>query len=331
MMYIRENYLWILFFVIVNIAILFVAVMDNSIPIESLIYIIMLNTLLLVIFLMVDIRRKKSFFNDIKNIRKHEDIDSADLPFTAFQKEYMEMLERLKVHHFNSLSNEASKTKENLDEVTRFVHDLKMPLTTMQLMLEDIKGDNKAKLMTEWHRLDQKLNEILYMKRLPNIKNDLYIEEVKLSQVFNHLIQKMRTMCMYKNIGFDIHLNVNECVTDLKWLTFIINEIISNAVKYSSNNDIEIRSSMLDGHTFISIKDYGRGIKSEDIKRIFDAGFTSTSDHGDTQSTGMGLYLAKEATQALGIEMDVTSVYGEYTIFVLKMPKDNEYLKQSIM
>lgn len=132
---------------------------------------------------------------------------------------------------------------------------------------------------------------------------------------------------MEKNIGFDIHLHEKNVHTDRKWLQFVMDQIITNSVKYSSDNDIVIKSQVTAGRMQLSVTDYGRGIKEKDIHRIFEAGFTSTSDHHDDQSTGMGMYLTKEVCDALAINIDVTSVYGDYTTVTLTFSKANEFSK----
>lgn len=322
-MYIKEYYPFLIILLILNIMILFIGYIDPLVPIHALIYIVIINIAVAGFGIGFDYRRKQKFYKDIRQLSKHEDIDHLNREKSEFQKDYIDMLARLKKEYYSVVEIESNRTKENLDEMTRFIHDLKMPLTTMQLMINDLEPKSREKILTEWQRLDQKLNEVLYLKRLPNIENDLHFEEVAFDQIINQSIRKLRTLCVHKGIGFDIHFNVEAVITDMKWITFIIDQLINNAVKYSENNDIEIRTTMADGFILFSIKDYGRGIKNADIKRLFDAGFTSTSDKNDSQSTGMGLYLAQEASKSLEIDISVKSVYGEYTIFVLTFPKMN--------
>ena len=326
-MYVKEHYPYFIIIAILNICVLFIGFIDSSIPFESLIYIVLINLVILTLGVYLDYRRKRNFYKDIRNLSRHEHIEHFERGRTNFQDEYLQALDRLKRQYYKSVEKESSRTKENLDEMTRFIHDLKMPLTTMQLMLNDLEQKDKEKLSIEWQRIDQKLNEILYLKRLPNIKNDLHFETIDFKSIIDHSVQKLRTICLHKGIGFDIHLNVAEVVNDMKWVSFIIDQLISNAVKYSDSNDIEIRTTMIDGFVHFSIKDYGRGIKEADMSRLFDAGFTSTSDKTDSQSTGMGLYLAKEASDALEIDISLESEYGVYTIVVLKFPKVNDMTK----
>src|SRR5699024_11532910 len=99
--------------------------------------------------------------------------------------------------------------------------------------------------------------------------------------------------------------------TDLKWFSFIIDQCIMNSVKYSENSDIDIESFLDEGWPVFRIKDRGRGIRERDLPRIFEAGFTSTSDHGDSQATGMGLYLADRKRTRL----NSSHVSNSYAVF----------------
>ncbi|MCY9430995.1 ATP-binding protein, partial [Bacillus spizizenii] len=116
-----------------------------------------------------------------------------------------------------------------------------------------------------------------------------------------------------------------EVLSDAKWLAFIIRQLLTNAVKYSEASEIEIKSFQKGEQTQLQVKDCGRGIDQKDVPRIFDKGFTSTTDHHDQASTGMGLYLAKKAATPLLIHIDVDSEFGVGTVFTLTFPKRNQF------
>ncbi len=260
-----------------------------------------------------------------------EETDALPYPVRITQKCLHSRLEIMHRNHNLQIEKESRKTRESLDEMTRWVHDMKMPMTTMKLMIDDLKDDEQLKIQEEWQRMEAMLNEMLYSKRLSNISNDLYIENVELEEIINSIIRKYRVICMQKGIGFDIHLDASLVQTDLKWCTFVLEQVISNSVKYSSDGDIAIRSMMEAGWITLEITDRGRGIRQEDLPRIFEAGFTSTSDHGDSRSTGMGLYLVREATAAMHIQLAVESDYGQGTTTKLTFPDRNNFQKVKTM
>ena len=106
-------------------------------------------------------------------------------------------------------------------------------------------------------------------------------------------IKALQSWCMQKGIGFDLLLEERDVLSDTKWLSFMIRQVLTNAVKYSQSSDIIIESKQMNEQVVLTITDQGRGIDPRDVSRIFEKGFTSTRHHNDTASTGMGLYLTK--------------------------------------
>ncbi|MGO1923013.1 MAG: sensor histidine kinase [Jeotgalicoccus sp.] len=326
-MYIKENIPVFLLFSGFNLVILLIGFIDNSIPNIAVLYIFFFNLLIFIIYIAWDFIRRKQFTNDIEHLESLDDVVGMSSGSTPEQRMIYEKLDELRGTHQNELDKESQRTRENLDELTRFIHDMKMPVTTMKLMIDDLDGEPKMKLGAEWSRLNSMLNEVLYLKRLPNIKNDLYIEEINLAELLNTSIKKLRDICMQKNIGFDIELSEPLVHTDRKWMQFVLDQIITNSVKYSENNDIVINGKIINEQPVLTITDYGRGINEKDINRIFESGFTSTSDHDDAQATGMGLYLTKEVCDVLGINIEAASQYGEYTTVTLTFNLANEFTR----
>lgn len=325
-MYWKENVPVFILFFLFNISILLIGFLDNGIPNISVIYIFFFNFIIFIAYIIWDYMRKRKFYSEFQNIGTLNETVGMIKGNTPGQREFYAKLDELRVTHQQQLDEESLKTKENLDELTRFIHDMKMPMTTMKLMLDDLPETEGEKLLGEWTRLNGMLNEVLYLKRLPNIKNDLYIESVDLNFVLNNSIRKLREICIRKRIGFDIDLEESVVYTDMKWCQFIIDQLITNSVKYSEDNDIVIQGSMDNGFTRLTITDYGRGIEQRDLERIFEAGFTSTGDHHDEQSTGMGLYIAKNVSETLNIKLTAESSYREFTTMTLEFNKENRFI-----
>ena len=330
-MYFKENGPVFILFTVFNAVILLIGLIDSSIPNVSVIYIFLFNLLIFAVYIVWDMLRKREFYTELFKLETLDDAVGMHRGNTKLQRDLYRKLQELRSTHQNILDGESQKTRENLDELTRFIHDMKMPVTTMKLMIDDLDGEPGSKLSKEWSRLNSMLNEVLYLKRLPNIKNDLYIETIPLDNILDASIKKLRDICIEKNIGFDIHLDAATVQTDKKWLQFVLDQLITNSVKYSADNDVVIRTKEIKGQMMMTLKDYGRGIKAKDIDRIFEAGFTSTSDHEDEQATGMGLYLTKEVCDVLGIKINIESVYGDYTTVTLSFSQANEFSKITMM
>ncbi|KHE66928.1 ATP-binding protein, partial [Halobacillus sp. BBL2006] len=165
----------------------------------------------------------------------------------------------------------------------------------------------------------------LHQKRMPFIENDLYVEQTDLEDLIFSEIKTLQSWCVQKGIGFDLDLEAASVLSDAKWLAFIVRQLLTNAVKYSETSDIHLHSFESEGRTVLIIKDEGRGIDAKDLPRIFNKGFTSTTQHQDHAATGMGLYLTKKIAQSLHIHIEVHSTLNEGTTFTLTFPKMNEF------
>jgi OmpR family two-component system bacitracin resistance sensor histidine kinase BceS len=186
-------------------------------------------------------------------------------------------------------------------------------------------------LTYEWLRIHLLLDQQLHQRRMPFIENDLYIEKTDLETIIFDEIKTLRSWCIQKGIGFDIQLDVTEVLTDAKWLAFIMRQLLTNSIKYSENSDIMIYSHEQAGQTVLEVQDSGRGIDPKDLSRIFDKGFTSTTNHRDNAATGMGLYLTKNAAESLFITIDVKSELGTGTTVTLTFPKRNDFVNITSM
>lgn len=189
----------------------------------------------------------------------------------------------------------------------------------------------KSHLTYEWLRIHLLLDQQLHQRRMPFIENDLYIENTDLETIIFDEIKTLQSWCIQKGIGFDIQLDVTEVLSDAKWLAFIMRQLLTNSIKYSENSDITIYSHDQAEQTVLEVKDSGRGIDPKDLPRIFDKGFTSTTNHRDTAATGMGLYLTKNAAESLFISIDVKSELGTGTTITLTFPKRNDFVNITSM
>lgn len=326
--FLKERRTWLLLLLSIQLIILFISYIDNTIPFMSMLYIVLLLTLLCTCFVMLRYTKETKFYANMKNwdhTYDLADLRSADSPFEQIVLDAVtSQTERYKSetsHHYMLLEQEK-------DELLSWIHEVKTPLTAMQLMIDRLPDETlQRQLMYEWLRIHHLLDQQLHQKRIPFIQNDLYIEVSELEPIIYQEIRALKSWCIQKGIGFDVSLTETKVLTDAKWLGFILRQLITNAVKYSASSDILIESSRLDDHVVLTIQDAGRGIDPKDLPRIYERGFTSTTHHEDSASTGMGLYLAKQVADSLHIRMNVSSVLGEGTTFTLTFPGKNEFIR----
>ncbi|MGE7623958.1 sensor histidine kinase [Viridibacillus sp. NPDC096237] len=262
------------------------------------------------------------------------DIESA-LPvssekLSSFETVYFEVIENIELKWREQLNRVHVESSEDQDRAIGWIHEVKTPLTAMKLMIDSLDDNTlKNRLEIEWLRIHLLLDQELHHIRLSSIENDNRMEIVSIRQTTLREIKNLQTWCIEKGIGFDIENLDAEVLTDQKWTSFIIRQLLSNAVKYSNDNsDIQVYASKdSDGHVYLYIKDSGTGISQADLPRIFNKSFTGTIGRHQTASTGMGLYLAKNAASKLGIQIFVQSEENVGTVFSLRFPLKNEFVK----
>lgn len=326
--YLRERLSWMLLFGFLQFLALLVAYLDPSIPFRAVIYYVFLSLIIFVLFLILRFPKETRFYKQLKE--RDNDLDLTTFPEAESPLESIieagvrEQLERLKTeaaYHQDLL-------EEEKDDLLGWIHEVKTPMTALKLMIEGVEDyPLRSRLTFEWMRIHLLLDQQLHRKRIPFIENDLYIEETALEPLLFSEIKTLRSWCMQKGIGFDVDLPQPSVLTDAKWLSFIVRQLLSNAVKYSHSSDIMVTSGRKNGRSFLTLADQGRGIAAQDIPRIFEKGFTSTTDHDNESASGMGLYLVDRIRRPLNIELDVQSQPGQGSVFTLWFPEPNTFTK----
>ncbi|MCM3569522.1 sensor histidine kinase [Neobacillus mesonae] len=325
--FLMERRSWIILFLFLQLLTIFIGFLDAAIPFPPLLYIVFLSFVIFSGFLVIRYHKETKFYKSLEEWDNNLDLIEIADALSPFEK----MIETSVIQQTERLQQEAAQNRTALeqekDELLSWIHEVKTPLSAMKLIIHDLDDANiKTKLNYEWLRIHHLLDQQLHQKRIPFMENDLYIEETDLKALIFKEIKDLQSWCFQKGIGFEIDLAVPHVLTDGKWLSFIIRQLLTNAVKYSEESDIFINSFDCDGQTMLKIKDFGRGIDPKDMPRIFDKGFTSTIVHQDNAATGMGLYLAKKAAQPLLIKIEVQSKLGEGTTVSLTFPKQNDFV-----
>lgn len=326
--YLWERKSWIVFFTALHLLWIFVAYIDTAIPLQPILYMVFLSLLFFIVFVFIRYQKETRFFKRLKEWDHNLNITGVDAPDTPFEEIVSDSLSE----QANLLRKAASENRmlleQEKDDLLSWIHEVKTPLTAMHLMIERLENQSlKAPIKYEWLRIHLLLDQQLHQKRMSIMENDLYIEKTDLETVIFQEIKTLQSWCIQKGIGFDIQLDITEVLSDAKWLAFMIRQLLTNAVKYSTTSDIIIKSVHQNDKVTLTIQDFGRGIDPKDLPRVFDKGFTSTIDHNDHASTGMGLYLTKRVSEPLLISIDVTSKRGEGTLVTLTFPQKNDFVQ----
>lgn len=324
--FLKERWPWIIFFIAMQIVILITSWLDVAISVKSAQYLICVNLILFVIFLLLIYSRETRFYHALKSNMSLKEMEHKDLQHSAYEKIIFNYIEDYEETSRSIIHKQNKELKQTKNDLLEWIHEVKTPITAMKLLLDQIE-DTKLKqdLLYEWSRIDYLLDQQLYIRRLTSKSNDFYFGHFNLKNMVIKEIQHGRNISIAKGVGYDINIDDTEVYTDEKWCRTILRQIISNALKYTENSDILIESGEQHGQTYLIIEDKGRGIKARDLPRIFERGFTSTTNQRESTATGMGLYLVKEIAEGLSIKVNVKSTYGEGTKVLLIFANPNMF------
>jgi signal transduction histidine kinase len=178
------------------------------------------------------------------------------------------------------------------------------------------------KLEDEIDKIDHYVEQALYYSRIDSFNRDYLITETALEPLIKASVKKYAKLFINKRIQFQLAGKPLFVHTDGKWLGYMIDQIVSNALKYTGENGrILFRCEEDAAEKRLVIEDTGIGIKAEDLPRVFDRGFTGGTGRIEAKSTGMGLYLARQMALKLSHRLSVDSVEGESTAFTLHFHK----------
>ncbi len=221
---------------------------------------------------------------------------------------------------------EAVRSRQN--DTAAWVHEVKAPLTAMKLVIDANRSDHAMrKVETSWLRISLLVDQQLYISRLPSLEADYMLENTDLMRLAAEEIRHLMPWCMERNIAVELTEEPAPTITDQKWCRFIIRQLVTNAVKYSpSGGTIWITTTHDDaGRLILCVKDEGPGIPRHEQPRIFDKGFTGSAGRIHNAATGLGLYLAKQAAEKIGIQLCVISDIGRGTEMIMIFPVENEF------
>ena len=213
------------------------------------------------------------------------------------------------------------------DYVTKAVHEIKVPLSACLLMAEDFPGAvDREEMLWQLNRINVQLRLALLGVKVQSSLFDVQIRPVRLSDMVKTALHNNQFFLI--KMHFEIKLSVKEEIvhTDDSYLVYVLDQLLSNAVKYAGENPcLHISSeSIKSGQVKLMIEDHGEGIIKEDLGRIFEKGYTGNNHrNGEYKSTGMGLYMAEQICHKLGCQISVESIYGSYTRFIISFPAEN--------
>ncbi len=285
--------------------------------------------ILTAIAIMFEYNKKKRFYDKL-----HEDIEQLDEKYLISEiinspnflegkilKETLQETGKSMLENVNKYKYVQEDYKEYIE---LWIHEIKLPIAASKMVIENNKSEVTKSIEEELDKIENYIEQALFYARSNAVEKDYTITKSNLDEIVNTVILKNRNILITSKINLDLHDLKEQVYTDSKWISFILNQIIQNSIKYlkEENKKIEIYSEEKKENVILYIKDNGIGIKKGEITRVFEKGFTGENGRIiGKKSTGIGLYLCQKLCNKLGLGLELNSEKDIGTEVKIVFPK----------
>ena len=253
-------------------------------------------------------------------VYRKEMLYSEREPKSPLECALAEKLDEREAELYQKKSEAENRYNDLVDYYTLWVHQIKTPIAASKLLVSEVADRQlKQQLEQEIFKIDSYTNLVLQYLRLESFHDDLVLKKENIEDLVKEVIRKYAIFFIQKGLSVDLHDLDRRIVTDKKWLLVVIEQILSNSLKYTNEGGVEIYMEGSD----LCIKDTGIGIKNSDRLRVFERGFSGYNGRMTQQSSGLGLYLTQKISQELGHQIQIESELGQGTTVRIKFSEVN--------
>lgn len=287
-----------------------------SLPLSAVIYPAVLCVITGAAFLAVEFikfRKKHTLLNNIRQMNA-DMITSLPECTSAYESDYQQIIEALRREAVQLEDGFNEKYRDITEYYSVWAHQIKTPISSMKLTLQNEDSPAARKLMSELMRIEQYVEMVLAYIRLDSSSTDYVFREYSVDDLVKQSVRRFASDFIGKKIRLEYENIDKKIITDEKWFSFVIEQILSNSLKYTKEGSVKIYKT---GDGFLCIEDTGIGISPEDLPRIFEKGYTGFNGRTEKTSSGIGLYLCRRICDNLKLKIRVESVVNSGTkIFI---------------
>ena len=277
-------------------------------PLEAVLYPAALCALLGILVLIIDfirVRRRHEVLRGLKELDSElpevRDIEAED---------YREIVRLLREANREARTRSETDMAAMVDYYTLWVHQIKTPIAAMRLRLQEEDSELSRSLLSDLGRIERYVSMVLTYLRLENGATDYVIKETELDGVIRPVLRQFAGEFISRKLKLEYEPIRTKVLTDSKWLSFVVEQVLSNALKYTPQGSVSIT---LEEPATLVVRDTGIGIPPEDLPRVFERNYTGLAGRADTRASGIGLSLCKRVCDSLGHTISIESVPGEGT------------------
>lgn len=236
------------------------------------------------------------------------------------QENYKKLSQDLEIEN-RRLLNQATIDRRELEEYfLLWVHQIKTPITVSNLILQKGEFEDKNKLKEQMFYIEEYTNMAINYLKLMDRDADMDITSINLDSLIKSILKKYSMLFIEKRISLDYNPVSVNVISDTKWLSILIEQILANAIKYTESGTIQI--TFEEYSNTLKIRDTGIGIRSEDLSKIFDRGYSGFNGRINEKSSGLGLYLVKTISNVINVEVTVESTLNVGSVFSIRFPSN---------
>lgn len=315
-LFLRDQWPFAAFFLVQLILLIMIFAMDGYWNESLMIYVMFLSVFFAGAFLTIRYLSHRTIYQRLsKPVESLEELTQTygNSPLCRAMDDISQEQYRLYKEQLHAYEN---KQRDHTTFIQQWVHQMKTPISVIHLLLQNEDDPTAESVREEVDRIKRGLETVLYIARLDRFEQDFLIEPVTLRSLVQNVLAENKRLFIRNQVYPEVKVDENWRVeSDDKWLAFVLNQLLTNAVRYSAgkSNKVTIRAYERGGHAILEVQDYGIGIPAEDIHRVFKPYFTGENGRKYPESTGMGLYLVKEICGRLHHGVEMESEVGEGT------------------
>lgn len=305
--------------------------LDGYRNIAMILYAALLSVCLLAVYFVWRFITNRSLYRSLERADALDSFKSI-APKTPISEAVHRSLKRQYRHYASELNSQQNKINNHVQFIGQWVHQMKTPVSVIHLMVQDRDDEFAMAIGDEIDRIRKGLDLVLHTARLDSFSHDFVVEQVDLERLAKSAVTAQKRLFirskLFPRFEFNTMKGSLKAATDEKWLSFVLTQILTNAVRYTAKEQgsIIIRGFIRDGGPVLEIQDEGVGIPASDLPRVFDPYFTGENGRNFRESTGMGLYLVKKICDELGHRVELESLQGQGTIVRIRFGREHDNL-----
>lgn len=317
-------------FIIVNLLVLIITsylLVGLSVSYYAVFLICVLNFLASISFFIYDYVRKKEYYGSL--LERLEELDKKYfISDVSREEDFLEgkILFEIIGQATKSMKDDISEAIRNSSDYKEYielwVHEIKTPIATCKLIIENNENKITESIGDEVKKVEDYIEQVLFYARSNDVEKDYLIKQINLKDSINSAIRKNANMLIENQVKIEIKAIDKVVYCDSKWIEFILNQIISNSIKYMDKKEsiLKIYGESIDGDVLLNICDNGIGMSEKSVVKAFEKGYTGENGRRFGKSTGIGLYLCKKLCEKLGLGININSKEKEWTKVTILFP-----------